>query len=433
MSIREEGYVVIETGSYQIRAGINVHDTNRAPSVEIGTRVAKLTVPEALDTSAQPSASGETPAAGETPQAEADKPKAKQQDNRYVVGNALTELLREPTKEYEVIHPIKNGLVENWEALEALWHHILFKEFALKKSRNESPVLLAVPSTWTKDEYERVAQIFFESFNSPGIYITEQPLLALYGAGSVTGLVIDIGHETTDITPVIDSIVQHHATQQLHLGGKHLEEYLLRLLSANEQIKSQLEGKPIDLSLARHIKESGVCRVIPPSTEAEANAEMEVTLPDGNGKLRLGEVGSQIADPLFRPELLGKQCISLQEAAMVSILACEPERRPNLWDCVVVTGGTSLIPGLRERVQQEIEALLAVSENPGETQSHEIKPRVIPEYFTALKDTSAQHYATYLGGAIVAKLLFPDAKNYTTKVDYNERGPSVVHNIEKNY
>lgn len=94
-------------------------------------------------------------------------------------------------------YPIKNNVIVNWKDLEESWSHILFKELNIKKSRNECPVLIAVPVQWTKLEHERITQIFFESFNVPGVYIAPQPLLSLFGVGSVSGIVVDIGSEVT--------------------------------------------------------------------------------------------------------------------------------------------------------------------------------------------------------------------------------------------
>lgn len=74
---------------------------------------------------------------------------------------------------------------------------ILLKEFSIKRARNECPVITLVPSYWTKEQHERIAQIFFESFNIPGLYIADQALMSLYGCNSMNGLVIDIGHGTT--------------------------------------------------------------------------------------------------------------------------------------------------------------------------------------------------------------------------------------------
>jgi actin-related protein 9 len=75
--------------------------------------------------------------------------------------------------------------------------HTLFRELGIKRSRNASPVLMVVPSDWTKEEHERITQIFFENFNVPGLYLAEEPLMTLYGCAAVTGLVIDIGHNST--------------------------------------------------------------------------------------------------------------------------------------------------------------------------------------------------------------------------------------------
>jgi actin-related protein len=58
-------------------------------------------------------------------------------------------------------------------------------------------VLFSVPVQWTKLEHERLTQEAFETLNVPGLYIAPQPLLTLYGCGAVTGLVVDIGHNTT--------------------------------------------------------------------------------------------------------------------------------------------------------------------------------------------------------------------------------------------
>ena len=94
-------------------------------------------------------------------------------------------------------YPIKNNVITSWKDLEECWHHILFKELNIKKSRNESPVLVAVPVQWTKLEHERITQMFFETFNVPGVYIAPQPLLTLFGCGAVSGVVVDIGSEVT--------------------------------------------------------------------------------------------------------------------------------------------------------------------------------------------------------------------------------------------
>jgi len=57
--------------------------------------------------------------------------------------------------------------------------------------------MLSVPSSWTKYDYERATKIMFERFNVPHLYISEQPLMALFGVNATTGIVLDVGHTTT--------------------------------------------------------------------------------------------------------------------------------------------------------------------------------------------------------------------------------------------
>ncbi|CAG8631561.1 4286_t:CDS:2, partial [Paraglomus occultum] len=140
----------------------------------------------------------------------------------------------------------------------------------------------------------------------------------------------------------------------------------------------------------------------------------------------IGPVRFHVTDPLFDPSLVGKQeILSLSDAIHLAITSCEPDRRQLLFENIVVTGGISLIKGLKERILKELHRFLSITENAGEFQTRECKCLKIPEYFTAYKDRP--DLAGFLGAAIVAKLVFPEPKNFITKIDYNENGPSVVH------
>ncbi|KAG5460594.1 MAG: actin-domain-containing protein, partial [Olpidium bornovanus] len=107
-----------------------------------------------------------------------------------------------------------------------------------------------------------MAQILFEGLNVPAIYIGEQPVMAVYGVGMASGLVVDIGATTTDITPVIDAIPQYHASLTLDVAGAVLDEYLCGQLAADPETVADLGGNSPTLDFARFVKESGVCQVL---------------------------------------------------------------------------------------------------------------------------------------------------------------------------
>ncbi|GJJ73672.1 actin-related protein 9 [Entomortierella parvispora] len=450
MALREENFVVLHSGSWTTKAGINVVDTNKPPSVTIRSLVGARTVAaEPMDeteseTPSKPVESvtetaseisedqdikeekEEKPETKATDASEAGEESKDQDSSRpsvvYYSGSALTEAMQQfPESELTITTPLQDGVVKDWAAMEALWRHTLFRELGIKRSRNASPVLMVVPSDWTKEEHERITQIFFENFNVPGLYLAEEPLMTLYGCATVTGLVIDIGHNSTDITPIIDTQIQRNAIQSIPLAGSDFDSYFLSLLQADTQLVEEY-GEPLDLEFARYLKESDICQVLgKDEKESKTRAQAEY-----KGKtFTVGSARYKVAEPLFNPDLVGKRILNIVEAIHAAQLGCKAEKRQSLWESIIVTGGSCQIAGLQARIQSEIEESLTVSENFGEFQVREVKFLKIPDYFPALKDSIV--HAGFLGSEIVAKLIFPDPRNYINKVDYNESGPSVVH------
>ena len=78
---------------------------------------------------------------------------------------------------YQINYPIKHGLVENWDNMERLWQRCLFEY--LKCEPEEHYVLLTEPPLNPPENREYTAEIMFETFNVPGLYIAVQAVLAL--------------------------------------------------------------------------------------------------------------------------------------------------------------------------------------------------------------------------------------------------------------
>ena len=51
---------------------------------------------------------------------------------------------------------------------------------------------------------ERAAEIFFETFNAPALYIQIQAVLSLYSSGRTTGVVLDSGDGVTHVVPIYE-------------------------------------------------------------------------------------------------------------------------------------------------------------------------------------------------------------------------------------
>ena len=60
-----------------------------------------------------------------------------------------------------------------------------------------SPVMLIASHRVCNPDKERITQMFFEEFRVPAFAIYDAGLLALYAAGVLTGITVDIGYEKT--------------------------------------------------------------------------------------------------------------------------------------------------------------------------------------------------------------------------------------------
>jgi actin-related protein 9 len=95
----------------------------------------------------------------------------------------------------------------------------------------------------------------FERLHLPALIISERPLLALFGIGSLTGLVIDIGRHSTEVDVGFDSVLVPHGNARALVGREDLDNYLCHLLlKAQPNLPDQLSPSsplsPTDLHAA---------------------------------------------------------------------------------------------------------------------------------------------------------------------------------------
>ena len=78
---------------------------------------------------------------------------------------------------YQVNYPIRHGLIDNWDNMERLWQRCMFEY--LRCEPEDHYVLLTEPPLNPPENREFTAEIMFETFNVPGLYIAVQAVLAL--------------------------------------------------------------------------------------------------------------------------------------------------------------------------------------------------------------------------------------------------------------
>merc|ERR1712178_291732 len=94
------------------------------------------------------------------------------------------------------------------------------------------------------------------------------------------------------------------------------------------------------------------------SDEKKMLSEEEKTyeLPDGN-IVRLGTERFYCTEAFFQPSLIGKETTGIHEATWQSIMKCEVDIRPYLYENILLSGGSSMFVGMMERMTEELKKL----------------------------------------------------------------------------
>ena len=91
----------------------------------------------------------------------------------------------------KVRYPMEHGIVDDWNDMERIWQHVYSEE--LRIHSEEHPVLLTEAPLNPRRNREKAAEIFFETFNVPALFVSVQAVLSLYASGRTTGVVLDSG------------------------------------------------------------------------------------------------------------------------------------------------------------------------------------------------------------------------------------------------
>merc|ERR1711935_826343 len=107
-------------------------------------------------------------------------------------------------------------------------------------------------------------------------------------------------------------------------------------------------------------------------------------------------------------EMIGKEMPSLHQLAYQSIQKCDIDVRKDLYENLVMSGGTTMYPGIPERLQAEITKLA---------------PAKMKVKMTAPEE---RKYSVWIGGAILSNLSSFETM-WVTKADFEEQGATIVH------
>merc|ERR1719282_1819625 len=276
-----------------------------------------------------------------------------------------------------LVYPIEHGIITNWDDMEKVWHHTFNNE--LRISPDESPILHSEAPLNPKANREKMTQISFETFNCTAMYVCIQAVLSLYASGRTTGLVLDIGDGVSHAVPIY-------------------EGYAF-LTTAEREIVRDVKEKLCYVALDFE-NEMTIAKT-------SSSLEKSYELPDGQ-VITVGNERFRCPKAIFQPSFLGMEIVGVHEGTFNSIVKCDIDIRKDLYANTVLSGGTTMYPGIADRMQKEITAMAP--------STMKIKIIAPPE----------RKYSVWIGGSILASLsTFQEM--WITKAEYDEAGPGIVH------
>ncbi|XP_037357432.1 actin-like protein 10 [Talpa occidentalis] len=308
-------------------------------------------------------------------------------------------------------HPIKHGVVVDWEALEGLWERLLVG--GLRICPEQWPVLVSTSPSAPPAGRERTAELLFEALAVPACHMASTALLALCSTGAVSGLAVEAGAGVCHATPIYAGHSWHAATSRLNVAGSALSRYLRALLAA---ACPHLQLQTLPRKAITQLKKR-ICYV---SLDFEGDLRNPARhhpasfCLDNGCSVHLGSERFRCPEPIFQPRLLGQAEPGLPTLAFQALQKIPATLRTRLADTVVLAGGSTLFPGFTERLEIELNA---------QCQRHgygALRPHVVA--------TPGRGTAVWTGGSMMASLRSFQC-HWMTRAMYQECGSRLVHEV----
>ncbi|XP_069498532.1 actin-1-like [Ambystoma mexicanum] len=301
-------------------------------------------------------------------------------------------------------YPMEHGIVTNWNDMEKIWRHLYERELKIKPGSR--PVLLTEAPLNPRQNREKMAEMMFERFDVPAIYVALQAMLALYASGHTTGIVLDSGDGVTHSVPLFEGHCLTHSVSRLDFAGRDITMYFSRLLMESG---FTFQGSA-EREIVRNIKETLCYIAMDPKKEMKKKRKdlLQVYyLPDGNC-IHIGSPLFQAPEALFKPIVAGITDPGIHHMVLASIMKCDRDIHKHLLGNVVLAGGSTLFHGIDRRLLKEMQQQVA--------DGVAIRITAPPERL----------HSSWIGASILASL--PSFSQMWVSADeYKEGGPAAVH------
>ncbi|WP_101772615.1 rod shape-determining protein [Peptostreptococcus faecalis] len=272
------------------------------------------------------------------------------EDNNEIlaVGDKARNMIGRTPENIVAIHPVKEGVVSDFEATQAMMSYFIQKG---SKGVVSPRIVICVPYGITKVERKAIEEAAIQS-GAREVFILDEPMAAAIGAGLNVNdpegnMIVDIGGGTSEIAVIsLGGVV---VANSIRIGGDEFDLSIENFVRNNYNI---VVGK----RTAENIK-LAIGSAYPSDKEIEMTVSGRDIL---TGLPRTITIGSTEIR-----EALRESIAEVVEGIRTTLENTPPELASDIMDKgIFLTGGGSLLRGLDKLIQSETSLDVIVAENP---------------------------------------------------------------------
>lgn len=318
-------------------------------------------------------------------------------------------------------YPIANGIVGNWEDMELLWSYSFgnklgngtFEEGDIDCSGNK--VLLTEAPLNPQENKERMMSNMFEKYNYDSMQLQTQAMLTLYAQGLLTGVVLDSGDGVSHVVAVYEGFVPAHLTRRLNVAGRHVTTYLTKLLL----LRGYAFNSQSDFETVREIKDS-LCYVAYDIAKERALAQettvviKKYKLPNGD-TIKIGRERFEAAEALFKPILVDCAQPGIADMIFGMIQDADMDLRRAFYSHIVLSGGSTMYPGLPSRLEKDLTSLYLEKILEG-------KKKGLKKFKLRIEDPPRRKNLVFLGASVLGDIMKDRKEFWVSKSVFEDEG-----------
>lgn len=265
------------------------------------------------------------------------------------VGKKANEMVGRTPNKIEAVRPLKEGVITDIDITEIMLNEFI-NMIKAKQLFIKPRILISCSTNISPRERETIREVA-ERTGARKIYIEEAPRAAAIGAGMnikepIANMIVDLGGGTTDIAVLsIDGIVK---SSSIKIAGEKLNEDIVNYLKEKYRLL-------IGLLTAEKIKTTFINIYNPQNKKIEVRGRDLITGLPSSIELTQTELKDAVQNSI-------NKIISEIKKVLENT---PPELSADIIEKgIVLTGGSSKLNGLLERIEDKIKVSVLIAESP---------------------------------------------------------------------